>query len=166
MNYITLEIRIATGQSVENTYLVSASEIKHRGSVNPVQAMFTLSSDIEERLHQLLVDSRLRNTGALEEQTARAKSIGIELFDSLFQSEVKKLYHDVKTRSVQQQSVMRLRLQIVPPELSTLPWELLHDNEQYLCLNRHPMILFARVPTAIVRRRALGYNPPLRLLGM
>jgi ABC-type branched-subunit amino acid transport system substrate-binding protein/CHAT domain-containing protein len=168
MNYITMEIRITRGQSLEagNTYLVSASEIMHRGPVNPAQAMFTLSSDIEERLNQILTESKLRNTQALEEQAARAKSFGIELFNALFQSEVKKLYHELKAKAVSPQSAMRLRLQIVPPELSTLPWELLHDGEQYLCLSGHPKILFARVPTTIVKKRTLSYSPPLRLLGM
>src|SRR5437667_6270068 len=146
MNYITLEIRIARGQSSEpeKAYLVSASEIMSHGTAKTAQAAFTISSDIDQRFYQILVGSGLRDTQPFEGQATRVKSFGTELFNYLFQPEVEKLYYEIKTLAARQQAVIRLRLQIVPPELSTLPWELLHDNEQYLCLNHHPTILFAR----------------------
>src|SRR5579859_839622 len=166
MSYIALEIRITRGQSLEpgKTYLVSASEIKSHGPVNHAQAAFTISMDIEQRLNYILDEYKLRKK--VVEGQAAAKSFGIELFNYLFQAEVKNFYDEVKARAARQQSVIRLRLQIVPAELSTLPWELLHDGEQYLCLSSRPKILFARVPDTIVRRRALNYDPPLRLLGL
>jgi hypothetical protein len=163
MNDITLEMRITRDQSSEpeKAYLVSASEITSQGTVQTAQAKFTISSDIDQRFSQILVGSGLRDTQPPEGQTTRLKSLGIELFDCLFQSEVERLYRDIKAMAVRQQVVIRLRLQIVPAELSTLPWELLHDKEQYLCLRNRPTILFTRVPNIIVPKKALTYHPPL-----
>src|SRR5436190_13326413 len=160
MTYITMEIRITRGPSAEperaedkprpKTYLVAASEGTSSTSINTAQAAFMLPLDVEQRLHHILVNHNLRY---LEGQAGSVKDFGIELFSYLFRSEVGMLYsevgmlyHEIKTRAVQQRSGIRLRLRIVPAELSTLPWELLHDNEQYLCLSSHPKILFARVP--------------------
>jgi ABC-type branched-subunit amino acid transport system substrate-binding protein len=168
MSYITLEIRVTRGQSLEpgTAYLVSASANMPHDAVKFAQAAFTISSfsDIEQRLNQILVGSKLRDTGVPKDPAAYAKSFGVELFNYLFLEDVKKLYHEIKAVAEWQQSIIRLRLQIAPPELSTWPWELLHDNEQYLCLSR--LILFARVPHIHVKTGALDYNPPLRLLGI
>jgi ABC-type branched-subunit amino acid transport system substrate-binding protein len=168
MNYITMEIRITRGQSLEagNTYLVSASEVMHRGSANPAQTMFTISSDTEQRLNEILIDSKLRAREAPEEPAARAKEFGMKLFNYLFNSDVEKLYYEIKTRAMRQRSVIRLHLLIRPAELSTVPWELLHDDDQYLCLNSSPKILLARIPDIGVKKKSLVYRPPLRLLGI
>jgi len=168
MSYITLEIRMTRdqGPEPERTYLVSVSEIKSDGRANRVRAAFTMPMDMEQRIHQLLIDTRLRDTRSLEGQAMVAKKLGIELFNSLFQLEVKRLYDRVKARAVKEQYGICLRLRIVPAELSTLPWELLHDGERYLCLSSYPKILFARMPDAIVTNETLNYDPPLRLLGI
>jgi ABC-type branched-subunit amino acid transport system substrate-binding protein len=141
-----MEVCITRTQSTENTYLVSASEIESRNPIKTAQATFTI--DIEQ---QLEVD---------------LKSFGIKLFNTLFRSEVKKLYDEIKIRARKQRAVIRLRLQIKPPELSTLPWELLYDDKQYLCLSRNPKILFARVPAALVEKESQPYRPPLHLLAV
>jgi ABC-type branched-subunit amino acid transport system substrate-binding protein/CHAT domain-containing protein len=194
MPYITLNIRITAAAPTENStselghaYVVSASVNSTSRTVlkeiispddpgnpndpenpenpgKPAQAAFIISSNIEERLHQILIESSLRTR---EEAAQRAKKLGIELFNYLFQPEIKTLYQKIKDKVQQrQQFVIRLRLQIVPAELSTLPWELLHDGEEYLCLNSHPKILFARVPDTTVTGKTLNYDPPLRFLGI
>lgn len=167
MNYITIDIFITKDQSTElgNTYLVGASE---KTTHSPVfaQASFTISTNIEQRLHKILTENNLR---APEGQASHMKDLGIELFNYIFQNDtpMKRLYENVKYRAAQQPSVIRLRLHIAPAELSTLPWELLHDATEYLCLSSRPKFLFARVPDPIVQgKKTPSYQLPLRLLGI
>lgn len=67
-----------------------------------------------------------------------ARIVGGDLFNALFQGDVRSRY-DVSRRLAQaQKAALRIRLRIEPPELAALPWELLFDarSDEFLALSR------------------------------
>jgi ABC-type branched-subunit amino acid transport system substrate-binding protein len=167
MPYITIDIRITKGQGPEpgKSFLVSATVVTRVGARSG-QAAFAIAPDLLERLDTVLKANKVRDTGSLESLEIAVRRFGEELFSYIFQAEVRSLYSEFRTIAAQTQAVLRLRLQIIPPELNILPWELLHDSECYLCLSPHPKILLVRVPETLTQKRSLSYTPPLRLLGI
>ena len=59
---------------------------------------------------------------------------------------------------------MRIRLRIEPPELATLPWELLYDGDEDTFLSISPEQPLVRYVPARLPARPMKVTPPLRLL--
>ncbi len=67
-----------------------------------------------------------------------ARTVGGDLFNALFQGDIRSRY-DVSRRLAQaQKAALRIRLRIEPPEVAALPWELLFDarSDEFLALSR------------------------------
>ncbi|WP_318207325.1 CHAT domain-containing protein [Streptomyces sp. SJL17-1] len=64
-----------------------------------------------------------------------AREIGDELFEALFPGEVGGLYADRRQRAAARGENLRMLLRMEAPELTTLPWELIHSQDfGFLCL--------------------------------
>jgi hypothetical protein len=94
------------------------------------------------------------------------QDFGLELFNSLFVGEIRNRFDVSLERARMEGKGLRFKLRIRPPELATLPWEILFDKRQaeYLCLNNNILVLrYLDIPQTI---KALAVKPPLRILGM
>ena len=99
-----------------------------------------------------------------EEQTVQR--FGQQLFDVLFNGEIRTRYDVSQQNARQQRKGLRLRLRIQPPELAALPWELLFDarRNEYLCLSTStPLVRYIDLPHP---SEPLGVAAPLRILAM
>jgi hypothetical protein len=112
----------------------------------------------------------LRSGGAyrqlLSTEQQAVQSFGKALFDSLLHGEVRSRYDVSQTRAAQSGQGLRMKLRILPPELSVLPWEFLFDSRQseYICLSTNtPVIRYVEVPQPL---QPLSIKLPLRILGM
>src|SRR5262249_48697322 len=122
----------------------------------------------------LRATSRVRGLTSPSEKTLR--DFGSGLFESVFmQSEIRSKYEGSLLKVGEQakqsgapagQVGLRIRLQIEPPELSTLPWEFLYDKRkaQYLNLDRgSPVLRYLEMNQEDID---LTVDGPLRVLGM
>jgi hypothetical protein len=86
--------------------------------------------------------------------------VGSALFQALFPMKVMRIYVAAQARLGQNEG-LRLRLHL-PPELISLPWELLHYPPHFLCLDpTSPVVRFLALPDP---PKPLAVEPPLRLL--
>lgn len=69
-----------------------------------------------------------------------AKALGMELFNALFPSPIRSLLDESRALAGVE-DVLRLRLDIRTPELSDIPWELIHDGQFHLALQRQSAIV-------------------------
>lgn len=99
--------------------------------------------------------------------TLAPKEIGERLFQALFAGRVDQLFHRSQGILEEQDRGLRIKLHFDPdrPELarvSGLPWEFLHDGQQFLNLSRtSPVVRYLSVPQRV---RPLWLSLPLRIL--
>jgi pSer/pThr/pTyr-binding forkhead associated (FHA) protein len=130
---------------------------------------------LESRLKDLRI-ALLRSGGAprrsLPPEARAVRDFGQQLFAALLPGELRSRYdlsrqqaeHRQVTR--QQETGLRLRLHLQPPELAVAPWEYLYDarQDEYLCLSRHtPLVRYLNLSQVL---HPLKVEPPLRILGM
>ncbi|HWT01992.1 MAG TPA: CHAT domain-containing protein [Pyrinomonadaceae bacterium] len=94
---------------------------------------------------------------------AFSKQFGGQLYEALFQGEVRDLYQQGLGRvRGNNDAGLRIRLRIAPPELAALPWELLHDGDFFLATStKTPLTRFIELRTAI---KDLKTALPIRVL--
>jgi pSer/pThr/pTyr-binding forkhead associated (FHA) protein len=171
MEYLDFDIEV--GQRQEDSYpiVVRSPAGEARGSMR-----FPFDGPaLESRLKDLsvaLLGSAGAPRGAPPPEARAVQNFGQQLFDALIAGEVRNRYDVSRQRAEYQQAVrqqetgLRLRLHLQPPELAVVPWEYLYDERQggYVCLSRHtPLVRYLNLQQVI---QPLKVTPPLRILGM
>ncbi|MFE5658956.1 CHAT domain-containing protein [Streptomyces sp. NPDC056517] len=162
-NTFTLEISGGEGQ-----YSVTATS-----GTSPPVSVRDVSLNVEsirERSGILQDDSQPHSMRSGSPKTAvalrgrSAAAIGDELFGALFPGEVGGLYADRRKRAAARGENLRMMLRMDAPELTTLPWELIHSQDfGFLCLEDE-VVRCVDLP-----RRPLGPPPtrhPVRVTGI
>ncbi|HYE68675.1 MAG TPA: hypothetical protein VEA58_08685, partial [Anaerovoracaceae bacterium] len=122
-----------------------------------------------EDLHVALKNVKFRalSTNGLHSAKLHAvQEMGNQLFKALFKDDILSAYDISRRMAIQKGKGLRLRLNILAPELSFIPWEYLYDhrNSEYLSLSRYtPVVRYLEVAHPI---RPLLMPKPLRILGM
>lgn len=101
----------------------------------------------------------------LTDRAQATEALGRRLFDSLFQGEVRTAWGASKGIAQSQAQGLRLHLHLTDvPELGNLPWELLHDDNDFLALSvGTPVLRYLELQQTI---RPLAVQPPVRALIM
>ncbi|WP_328946114.1 CHAT domain-containing protein [Streptomyces sp. NBC_00250] len=74
--------------------------------------------------------------GSFATRDLSAREIGDELFGALFPGDLSGLYADRRRQAAARGESLRMMLRMDAPELTTLPWELIHSQDfGYLCLD-------------------------------
>ena len=146
--YRSFDLRLrgdmATGYTVE-------ADVPAAGSVSPQPLVFPPDRALQRRLQGIL-----RQTTTAEDMRA----VGVTLFDALFPTRVLKLWLQT-VGSLEEGLGLRIRLNVGPLELMTLPWELIYE-EEYLGLRvRFPLVRYLDLPHP---PKPLAVRPPLRVL--
>ena len=117
-----------------------------------------------------MVDARMGKTrGILRRGSAERQRLidfGRGLFDALLSStEIRACYERAKgVVQLSDNRGLRLRMVVEDPLLRVLPWEFLHDGEQFLAIsNRTPIVRYVALP-ASQPPSPLPVRPPLRIL--
>jgi hypothetical protein len=92
------------------------------------------------------------------------KQIGTLLFESLFEGKRETLYRRCLEYSKEQGTGLRLRLLFSDPELEALPWEFLHDGEDFV--NLSTMLHVVRTPSSIQLSSPKPASKRLRILAV
>ena len=112
----------------------------------------------------LLRSGGTRRQLSSEEQTVQ--DFGRSLFEATLVGKVGTCYYRSMDQARQQGKGLRLKLHVMPPKLTVLPWEFLYDpdRDEYLCFSRDtPIVRYTDLRQTISR---LTVEPPLRILGM
>jgi hypothetical protein len=151
MQYVDFTITLM-GQP--GAYLVAAQGPREI-SVPPTPAALDLTSELSEEIE------RIAQGYAPTRQTMQM--VGAMLYDAIFPRRVAKAFNR-SYEDLPQDSQLRLRLAIHPPELNRLPWELLFDPDEEIFLAarlRYPMLRYIE---SIVPAAALKSMGPLQVL--
>jgi len=141
-------------------------QVSVEGEEGEGQGWFRLpfaSLDIENFVLRM---SRRRGTRRVETaESERAKMFGRELFDALFQGEVRDVYRSCLADARRQNRGLRVTLALTKvPELMDVPWEYLYDEPDFLAVSAWtPVVRYLDVARP---RAPLAVTPPLRVLGM
>jgi hypothetical protein len=100
---------------------------------------------------------------ALATDEAMLTDFGVRLFSSLFHSDVLSRYAE-SVGMTRERKGLRIRLRVVPPELATLPWELLYDPEKHEFLGLSKRALITRYLHVARPPSPLRTELPLRIL--
>jgi CHAT domain-containing protein len=167
MEYLNFDLEIQPGSG--GTYLVVA-----RSNAGSGRAMMRFPYDAPALENALLrVQNALLRSAALRRQVLSPEAqavqdFGERLFRALMTGEVLHLYNVSGALAEQQGSGkgLRVRLQVLAPELAALPWEFLYDPGQgdYLCFQpRRSLVRYLDVPQPI---QPLTVQPPLLVAAM
>jgi hypothetical protein len=147
-SYRSFDLRLrgdmAAGYTVE-------AEVADAGSVPPQPLVFPPDRALQRRLQGI---QRQRTTAE------DIQAVGMTLFDALFPTRVLKLW--LQTVGGLEEGVgLRIRLNVGPLELVTLPWEMIYE-EEYLGLRvRFPLVRYLDLPHP---PKPLATRSPLRVL--
>jgi GNAT superfamily N-acetyltransferase len=97
---------------------------------------------------------------------ATVREFGQVLFESAFDRNIRSLFDRTLAAAERQGRGVRLKLRILSPELSALPWEFLYnpDRNEHVCLLRStPLVRYIEIGNPI---KPLVVEPPLRILGV
>lgn len=92
------------------------------------------------------------------------KNFGESLFDKLFTNRIRDVFHHSLGQVRAEGVGLRLRLRIEPPELSSLPWEYLYDEDENFFLATSPEILVSRYIQVARPLAPFLVDLPLRIL--
>jgi hypothetical protein len=165
-DFSTLDVRLVRSDDGYLAVVDSSYGGTYRGRfVNPVSA-----EDLGRFQSALLVGAT-RDIGGptgeppAEPASAQADRMGAGLFDALFSGQVLEGLRETTTLSQRDRKLVRIRLRLdAVPELASLPWELLRDNQRdrYLCLSsRTQVVRHLGIPEPV---RDLALSGPLRVL--
>ncbi|HRW06597.1 MAG TPA: CHAT domain-containing protein [Caldilineaceae bacterium] len=90
--------------------------------------------------------------------------VGTFLFEELFCGEIGQIYRTSLGMVRSQGHRLRVRLRIEPPELASLPWELLHDAQEEQSFAISPEVALVRYVPMRLPVRPSAVTLPLRLL--
>ncbi len=165
-NYLDFELGIGPGRGREYPVAVIHSPA---GTARATMRFPFEELALENRLLSLqnaLLRSGGRRRVALSDEERAVQDFGRALFDALLSGEIRSRYDASLREARRQDKGLRLKLRILPPELSALPWEFMYDPRQreYVCLARWtPIVRYPESPHPIC---PLSVTPPLRILGM
>ena len=163
LRYDELQLRLEC--SASGNYVVAA-----RSPVGSSEGTFRLPFS-DDKIELFVLRMAGQPSGRLGLETVReqqAEDFGRELFEALFQGEVRQLYRDSRTRADKARKGLRITLELAgAPALANIPWEYLFDGH-------HADPLALGVQTPITRKLAVPdprpvlkiKQPPLRVLGM
>jgi len=166
IQYIDLRIEIGERIGRNRFALCLRSEV-----TGEARGKFTLPFSILEIGRIMgMVDARVGKTGGIlrrgSAERQRLIDFGQGLFEALLDStEIRACYERAKgVILLTNNQGLRLRLIISDPLLRVLPWEFLHDGEQFLSIsNRTPLVRYVELPSS-QQARPLAIDPPLRVL--
>jgi len=122
-----------------------------------------LSRRSEPQQLKLPPDLRER-IGSLRARTGdrqNSKLLGIALFAALLPPPIDSIWHEARGRAGDE-GILRLRLDIRAHELMNIPWELIHDQSDYLSLSTHtPVVRYLQDHPS---RRPVESQRPLNVL--
>ena len=116
-------------------------------------------------MHALVLPEELRKWRDVvklgEAGSERLKDLGGKLFQALFPYPIRQLWWS-SVGSLDEESSLRLRLDIRDYELSLIPWEIIHDGEYHLAMyRRRPLVrMLYNLPVV----KPATKKPPLKLL--
>jgi len=160
MEYESLKIRLhATGKASYNVLASTATA--------EAASEFRLPFDERDVENFVLRVGRprrgVRRLDSPEMNTAKA--FGSELFDALFEGEVRDLYHAASAEADTAGKGLRITLLLgQAPELMHLPWEYLCEEGNFLSVSeRTPIVRYLDLKKA---HKPFRVEPPLRIVGM
>ncbi|MCI0711183.1 MAG: CHAT domain-containing protein, partial [Chloroflexi bacterium] len=104
-------------------------------------------------------------SASAEERRAGASTFGKAMFDSVIRDDVATAYDESIKVAVASNENLRIRLVLDRAgNIAGLPWEFLHDGQDFLTMSRSTPIV--RYPRQTVQRRRLELHLPLRILVM
>lgn len=94
-----------------------------------------------------------------------ARAFGRQLFEAVFAEDVRIAFGSSTQIAAHENAGLRIRLRLNDvPELADVPWELLHDGQDFLALsNQRTVVRYLELPQAI---KPLSVRPPLRALAV
>src|SRR3954471_7813591 len=121
MNYATIDFKVTKDPNHVETYLVAATTNDRRTE----QTSFRLKSTLWEDLDQLFKKLHIRT--AQPDDRSKVQDYGKELYNAILQGPVRMLFDErYAYAETHQDSGLRLCLRILPPELISLPWEIMY----------------------------------------
>lgn len=89
----------------------------------------------------------------LDSEPRNIEAVGQELFHAIFHGEVLACLRSAWGNATREGFGLRIKLILEPPELHSLPWELLYDDKsplEFLALSRHtPLVRYMEQPTPV-----------------
>jgi formylglycine-generating enzyme required for sulfatase activity len=167
--YLDFELQIERAQT-EGQYHVSVVASPAGETQQPLTIAFPFDArDLErlqDKLEKALLRSRLRTRRALSPEEQVVRRFGRQLFEAVFQGDVRSLFYESRIKAEHADKGVRLKLRLQPPEFAQLPWEFLLEprRDEYLCLSREtPLVRYLELTQPVT---PLLVAPPLRILGM
>ena len=188
MEYLDFELRVGAASGTGTTATYPVTVVRSPAGEASATVQFPLDSP-EFKLHLQVVEhargtaARTRRAGdnlrdlvpedaaAMDEalttdDLAAMKAIGRALFSALFPSKILSCYR-VSLNKMGKDKPLPVRLRIIDaPELATLPWEFLFDEEtdDFIAINElTPLTRYIELPRP---SESLSIPPPIRILGM
>ena len=124
------------------------------------EGRFTLSDDC------LNIIEQLKDVGGLGSSSPLPLSLGVTLYDCLFQKRVGRLLNESLGAVKDDEQGLRIRLKLAPAEIAALPWELLYDDTAKCFLatsDKTPLTRYIELEEPI---RALKIEPPVKVLAV
>ena len=118
-------------------------------------------SSVGEAGPQSIEKNALTGLGGYSYSTA--KSVGRNLYQAIIQNEIHELFERASAVAESQSVGLRLLLKFSQsPELDEVPWELLHDGQEFLTIN--PETPVVRYLEQAKKVDSLEVKPPIRIL--
>lgn len=153
MQYKNLDLCIEN--KLGESYQVKA----HSEAAGEVEGVLTLSADCLE------VAAELKNVVELQEGSELPVSLGISLYQCLFQERVgQMLYMTLGDVLQDDEKGVRIRLMLSAPEVAALPWEVLYDQRTKCFLSTSGKTPLSRYIKLFEPIRALKIAPPVKVL--
>jgi hypothetical protein len=136
----------------------------------PTEIRFSFTSDVlEDRLAD--VETAVLRSGhpgypEVASLQRKVREFGQELFEVLLPPEARGLFYQSRREAELAGKGLRVKLQIEPPELATLPWELLYDPRQAAFVGLSTTTPIVRDVGLAQPIQPLTVAGPLRILGM
>ena len=139
-DYLDFELQIE--QDAAGQYLVSVVASPAGETERPLPILFPFTTNEMEGLYRevenALLRSRLRTRKALTPEERVVHRFGQQLFETVFQGDVRSLFYESKNKAQDLHKGLRLKLRLRPPEFAQLPWEFLWEprRRDYICLSQ------------------------------
>jgi hypothetical protein len=142
MEYLNFDVEIA--HQGEGSYPVGVrSEVGEARQRMRLPLQEQALENVLLRLQNALLRSASLHRGVLSPEEQLVQDFGRTLFESLLAGDLRRLYDASLARATQLGKRLRLRLNILAPELATLPWEFLYDplQQEFVCLRPDTVIV-------------------------
>jgi len=111
-------------------------------------------------------ETQKEKSGTLDEKDREEPHIefGKMLYSKVFSGQLSEYFNKSITEAQENGSGLRISLRFGEdvPEISALPWEYLHDNEDFLIRRRN--VLISRLPTSVKKKKLEPLDSVLRML--